>query len=161
MRESGTRYIILRTSWVVGAHGHNFLKTILRLAKEKTELSIVEDQYGAPTSAALIADVTAHILFQVGKNKNDQRLNNLYHLTANGRTNWHKYACYIIEKAKNADIKMNLALSEVKAIKTAEYPLPAQRPENSCLNTNKLSLNFGLHLPNWQIGLDHILQQIF
>lgn len=161
LAQTGARHLIFRTSWVVGAHGHNFAKTILRLAAERESLNVVADQFGAPTSAALIADVTAQILGQY------QRLDDskafpfgLYHLTASGVTHWCDYAKTLVAAAQAAGKPLKLTPEAIKAISTAEYPVPAARPANSRLNTQKLRSTFGLHLPDWQHGVAHILSQI-
>lgn len=158
---SGARHLIFRTSWVFGAHGANFAKTMLRLAAERPALKVVADQFGAPTSAALIADVTAQVLgqyrcrlasadFQYG----------LYHLVAGGRTNWHEYAQAVVQAAVAAGSPLRLRPDDVQAITTAEYPLPAPRPANSCLSTKRLRETFGLCLPDWRQGLEHVMTQL-
>ena len=153
------RHLILRTSWVVGAHGANFAKTMLRLATEREALSVVADQFGAPTSAALLADVTAHLIRQASLSAQDMPYG-LYHAVAGGVTSWHGYACHVIERARAAGKSIRLAPDAIKAITTAEYPTPAKRPANSRMETSKLCQTFGLHLPHWQAGVDHILDQI-
>lgn len=153
------RHVILRTSWVVGAHGSNFAKTMLRLASERSALDVVEDQWGAPTSAELLADVTAHLVRQATQHKVFPY--GLYHLSAAGETNWYAYAKYVINRAREVGQPMRLMPDRLRAIKAADYPTTAKRPANSRLDTTKLAQTFGLHLPNWQIGVDHILDQIF
>ena len=153
------RHLILRTSWVVGAHGANFAKTMLRLATEREALSVVADQFGAPTSAALLADVTAHLIRQASLSAQGMPYG-LYHAVAGGVTSWHGYACHVIERARAAGKSIRLAPDAIKAITTAEYPTPAKRPANSRMETSKLCQTFGLHLPHWQAGVDHILDQI-
>lgn len=157
---SGADYLILRTSWVFGAHGSNFAKTMLCLASERNSLNVVADQYGAPTSAALIADVTAQILGQYLRRSDSRFPTGLYHLVASGETNWHAYARHVIDRAVAMQRSLKLTSADVHAISTREYPTPAIRPLNSRLNTNKLCQTFSLHLPDWQLGLDHILEQI-
>jgi len=160
---SGARYLTFRTSWVFGAHGANFAKTMLRLAAERSSLKVVADQFGAPTSAALIADVTAQI---VGQYAQKCRLASadfpygLYHLVAAGRTNWHEYAQAVVQAALAAGKPLRLRPDDVQAITTAEYPLPAPRPANSCLDTTRLRNTFGLCLPDWRHGLQHVLTQL-
>ena len=158
---SGAVSLVLRTSWVVGAHGDNFAKTILRLAAERNVLSVVSDQIGAPTSAALIADVTAQLIGRLHREGSDGFPAGLYHLTADGATNWHDYAVYVVEAARSAGLKTMLAPENIRAISTAEYPQLAPRPANSRLSTEKIRRTFGLTLPKWQFGLDHLLTQIF
>jgi dTDP-4-dehydrorhamnose reductase len=158
--QSCTQHLILRTSWVVGAHGGNFAKTMLRLAAERDTLSVVADQSGAPTSAALLADLTAHLVRQWSAAPPSFPYG-LYHVTNGGVTNWHQYASYVIERARAAGKPVRVAPGAIKAIATSDYPTAARRPRNSLLDTQKLRTTFGLHLPDWHAGLDHILDQIF
>lgn len=158
---SGADCLIFRTSWVFGAHGGNFAKTMLRLAAERDGLKVVADQFGAPTSAALLADVTAQVL---GRYLHQGRVGfpfGLYHLAAGGETSWHGYAQTVIEAARRAGRPLRVTPEQVLPISTAEYPLPAARPANSRLDTQRFRETFGLELPVWQHGLDLVLQQIF
>lgn len=164
---SGAKHLIFRTSWVFGAHGANFAKTMLRLAAERQGLKVVADQFGAPTSAALIADVTAQVLGQYIRQCRPAGADfpyGLYHLVAGGRTNWHEYAQAVVQAAQavahltNKPLRMGPA--DVQAITTAEYPLPAPRPANSCLATTRLRGTFGLCLPDWRQGLEHVMTQL-
>lgn len=160
LQASGADYLIFRTSWVFGAHGANFAKTMLRLAGERDGLKIVADQFGAPTSAALLADVTAQVL---GRYQREGRVGfpfGLYHLVAGGCTTWHEYAQAVVRAAQAAGKPLKLTADEILPIATADYPLPAPRPSNSRLDTSRLRQTFGLELPDWQRGLDHVLQQI-
>ncbi|WP_126446669.1 dTDP-4-dehydrorhamnose reductase [Sulfuricystis multivorans] len=160
---SGARHLIFRVSWVFGAHGANFAKTMLRLAAERDSLKVVADQFGAPTSAALIADVTAQILGQYIRACRPASADfayGLYHLVAAGRTSWHEYAQEVVRWARAAGQPLRLRPEDVQAITTADYPLPAARPANSCLDTTKLRETFGLVLPDWREGLHHVLAQI-
>lgn len=154
------RHLILRTSWVVGAHGSNFAKTMLRLAAERDTLNVVADQFGAPTSAALLADLTAHLVRQAVTSRTTEFSYGLYHAVASGLTNWHEYACHVIERARAAGRPIRVAPEAVHPIAAANYPTPAKRPANSRLDTTKLREASGLHLPDWREGLDHILDQI-
>jgi len=154
------RHCILRTSWVVGAHGHNFAKTMLRLAAERGHLNIVADQYGAPTSAALLADSTAQLVGRAGREGMADFPFGLYHLTAGGVTTWYEFARFILEQAVRAGRTLRVPPAAVKPITTAEYPLPAKRPANSQLDTTLFRTTFGLELPDWRLGIHHILQQI-
>jgi len=156
---AGCRYLILRTSWVVGAHGGNFAKTMLRLAGERDSLSVVADQFGAPTSAALLADLTAHLVREAQRAPAAFPYG-LYHAVAAGETNWHAYACHVIERARAAGKAIRVAPNAINAISTSNYPTPAKRPANSRLDTSLLRETFGLHLPDWKVGVDHILDQI-
>jgi dTDP-4-dehydrorhamnose reductase len=153
--ESGCKHLILRTSWVYGARGNNFAKTMLRLAKDRETLSVIADQIGAPTGADLIADVTALAIQQVMQRP---ELSGLYHLAASGEVSWHGYARHVIDFAKaNGE---QLAVTAVNPIETAAYPTPARRPLNSRLNTQKLRDNFSLHLPDWQSGVTRMLREV-
>ena len=160
IQQSGARYLIFRTSWVVGAHGRNFAKTILRLAVERDSLNVVTDQYGAPTSAALLADVTAQLVRQQRREGNDNFPFGLYHLVAGGETNWCDYARFVVSEALAAGKQLKLSPDSIRAITSSEYPTPASRPANSRLDTSKLRSTFGLELPDWQSGVRHILQEI-
>ena len=160
LEQSGARHLIFRTSWVVGAHGKNFAKTILRLAGERESLNVVADQYGAPTSAALLADVTAQLVRQQQREEGDNFRFGLYHLVAGGETNWCNYAKFILSEALVDGKPLKLSPDSIRAITASEYPTPAKRPANSRLDTSKLRSIFGLELPDWKIGVRHILQQI-
>jgi len=158
---SDAKHLIFRTSWVFGAHGVNFAKTMLRLAAERPSLKVVADQFGAPTSAALIADVTAQVLGQyLCRPASADFPYGLYHLVAAGRTNWHEYAQAVVMAAMTAGKPLKLGPHDVQAITTAEYPLPAPRPANSCLDTTLLRNTFGLSLPDWRQGLQHVMTQL-
>ena len=160
LQQSGADFLIFRTSWVFGAHGGNFAKTMLKLSADREALSIVADQFGAPTSAALLADVTAHAIRQYQRQGRAAYPFGLYHLVAGGLTTWHEYAKTVIAAGHTAGLPLKLQIDNIKAITTADYPLPAPRPANSQLSTVKLQDVFGLRLPEWQSGLDHVLQQI-
>lgn len=160
LQNSGAKQLIFRTSWVFGAHGNNFAKTMLRLAAERDSLNVVADQYGAPTSAALLADVTAQIIGRFQRSGGADIPYGLYHLVAGGLTSWHAYAQTVIAAALAAGRPIILSPYNINAISSDEYPLPAPRPANSHLDTRKLQEAFGLVLPAWQSGLDHVLQQI-
>jgi len=160
LKQSGADHLIFRTSWVFGAHGSNFAKTMLRLAAERDSLSVVADQHGAPTSAALIADITAQIIGQYQKQAKVAFAFGTYHLVASGITTWHDYARTVIQTAHAAGKALKLQPDAIQPITTVDYPLPAPRPTNSSLDTRKLCNNFGLHLPDWRSGLQHVLQQI-
>lgn len=155
------RHLILRTSWVFGAHGHNFVKTMLRLGREREELKVVADQFGAPTSAALLADVTAQIIGQYQRHLNKSAFPyGLYHCSASGETTWYDFAKTVITFARQYGVEMKVAPERIVAITSAEYPLPAPRPANSRFSTEALERTFGLRLPLWQNGLEHVLQQL-
>ncbi|KWF17185.1 dTDP-4-dehydrorhamnose reductase [Burkholderia cenocepacia] len=152
-------HLILRTSWVVGAHGGNFLKTILRLARERDQLRIVADQIGAPTSAALIADVTAQMIARYFADREHFAFGT-YHLAASGETNWCEYARHVVELAEARGIELKLRASDIQPITTQEYPLPAKRPANSRLDCGKLTRAFGLLLPDWRSGINYVFDQL-
>ncbi|MEJ7137878.1 dTDP-4-dehydrorhamnose reductase [Amphibiibacter pelophylacis] len=162
------QHLILRTSWVVGAHGGNFAKTMLRLAATRDALNVVADQWGAPTSAALIADVTAHLAARWLRLAGAEKAVDIpwgipwgiYHLVAGGETTWCDYARHVLAAAQAAGVALKAGPDQVHPIATADYPTPAQRPLQSRLDTCRLRETFGLHLPPWQQGVDHILQQI-
>nr|VFJ43778.1 MAG: dTDP-4-dehydrorhamnose reductase [Candidatus Kentron sp. DK] len=156
LRESGADHLVLRTGWVFGAHGNNFPKTILRLAGEKASLNVVADQFGAPTSAALIAEVTARILRRY-RQADREAPAGIYHLVAGGVTTWHGCARAVVEIARGMGGKLELDPENVRPVTTAEYPLPARRPANSRLDTHKLENAFALRLPGWREGLEQVL----
>lgn len=160
LQQSGCRSLILRTSWVVGAHGGNFAKTMLRLAAERESLNVVNDQFGAPTSAALLADVTAQLVGRAKRDGLDGFPFGLYHLVAGGETNWHAYAQFVIDHAISKGRSMKLTPGAVKAIGTSDYPTPARRPANSRLDTSLFRSTFGLELPDWRSGVTHVLEEI-
>lgn len=160
VRASGARHAILRTSWVYGYHGGNFLKTILRLAQERDALNVVADQVGAPTSAALIADVTRTVIERFASSEASDDLSGTYHLTAQGSTSWHGYAAHIVREASARNLNLKLSLGALKPISTAEYPTPAKRPANSRLDCTKLMDCFGIALPAWQSGVEDVLARL-
>jgi len=157
VRSAGANHVILRTSWVFGHHGNNFLKTILRLAQERSTLNVVADQIGAPTSAALIADVTRRII-EVVSGVDALDVSGTYHLSAQGNTSWHGYAAHIVREASARHFNLALTLDALKPISTAEYPTPAKRPKNSRLNCTKLMDCFAFPLPAWQEGVNDVVE---
>ena len=154
------RHVIFRTSWVVSAHGGNFLKTMLKLAQERDTLNVVSDQVGAPTSANLIATVTAQILQALVEQPSVDPRWGLYHLVASGHTNWHAYACYVIARARIAGWPIKIQDQAIQPIATKDYPVAAPRPLNSRLDTRKLCQAFNLTLPDWRVGVDDVLQAL-
>jgi len=142
---SGARHLIFRTSWVYGLHGANFMKTMLRIGKERDELRVVDDQIGAPTWTRHLADVTAAIIAR------DELPSGLYHVAAAGETSWHGYAEAIFQEARRTGLVERPPL--IHRITTADYPLPAPRPANSRLDCTRLQHDFGLRLPDWRTGL--------
>ena len=148
------RHLIFRTSWVYAARGGNFAKTMLRLARERDRLTVIDDQYGAPTGAELLADVTAHAIREALR---DPGKAGLYHLVAAGETTWNGYARYVLEQARAAGV--DLKATAVDAVPTSAFPTPARRPHNSRLATEKLQRTFGLTLPHWQAGVARMLSE--
>jgi dTDP-4-dehydrorhamnose reductase len=157
---SGAQHLIFRASWVVGAHGKNFAKTILRLALERESLNVVADQYGAPTSAPLLADVTAQLVRQRQREGAENFPFGLYHLVPGGETTWCDYARFVVSEALVAGRPVKLTPEAIRAIPSSEYPTAARRPSNSRMDTQKLRRTFGLELPHWESGVQHILHQI-
>lgn len=165
-----TRHLIFRTSWVYAVHGSNFAKTMLKLAQERERLTVINDQWGAPTGAELIASVTATAIQKVmavdnakqGTNQevNQDALAGIYHLVATGETNWHAYASHVIRQAKALRPDMPWAVQEIAPVPSSAFVTAAQRPHNSRLNTHKLQAAFGISLPNWQQGVDSMLAEI-
>lgn len=155
------KYLIFRTSWVFGVHGGNFLKTILRLAADRERLTVVADQFGAPTAAGLIADVTAHVLHTLWYTPEaTSRVYGLYHLAAAGEASWYDYARYLVEGAHARGMDLRLAAADIAPIPATDYPLPAPRPANSRLDCNKLMQTFGLALPDWRVHVDWVLDRL-
>ncbi|APW36519.1 dTDP-4-dehydrorhamnose reductase [Rhodoferax koreense] len=152
-----SRHLIFRTSWVYAARGGNFAKTMLRLAKERDRLTVIDDQFGAPTGAELLADVTAHAIRAA---QADSAKFGLYHAVAGGETSWHGYAQFVIEQARAAGVDIKVAPDAIAPVPTSAFPTPAQRPQNSRLNTDKLQASFGLVLPPWQTGVARMLREI-
>jgi dTDP-4-dehydrorhamnose reductase len=151
------RHLIFRTSWVYAARGGNFAKTMLRLAQERERLTVIDDQWGAPTGAELIADVTAHAIGQVQQRPQDA---GLYHLAASGETTWHGYASHVIAQAGRVQPALKIMAKEIAPVPTTAFPTPAKRPHNSRLDTGRLQATFGLTLPPWQQGVDRLLAEI-
>lgn len=149
------KHLIFRTSWVYAGRGNNFAKTMLRLAAEREELSVISDQFGAPTGADLIADCTAHAIRHVQRSPSAA---GLYHLVASGTTTWFDYASLIFDEARAAG--MALALQKMHAVPTSSYPTPAVRPLNSRLATDKFRQAFGLTLPDWRPGVQRMLREL-
>jgi len=154
---SGCKHLIFRTSWVYGARGGNFAKTMLRLAQERDSMKVIADQFGAPTGADLLADVTAHALRTALQKP---AVSGLYHVVAGGVTTWHAYASLVIAYARARGVPIKVAAEAIQAVATRAFPTPAQRPHNSRLDTCKLQHSFGLTLPDWQSGVTRMLTEI-
>lgn len=155
---SGCQHLIFRTSWVYGARGGNFAKTMLRLARERDELKVIDDQIGAPTGADLLADVAAHAIRQALV-PTAISLSGIYHLAAAGETSWCAYARFVLEQAQVMGQGLKVGPTQVQAIPTSAYPTPARRPHNSRLDTTRLRKTFGLTLPHWQTGVARMLAE--
>ncbi|HYG42786.1 MAG TPA: dTDP-4-dehydrorhamnose reductase [Bordetella sp.] len=155
IQASGCRALILRTSWIYAVHGGNFVKTVLHLARQRDELRVVADQVGAPTSAELVADVTALAL---AAHRRQALPDGLYHLSAAGSATWHELACRTVRQAHQQGMALRLRPEHIHAIATQDYPLPAPRPHNSRLDTQRLSAALGLALPDWTVHLDRTIE---
>lgn len=153
------RHLVLRTGWVLGVHGGNFARTMLRLARERASFGVVADQYGAPTPAALLADISAHLLRQY---RHDRTIGfGTWHVAAAGTASWYDYARFVLAEARAAGLALQAGPDAVRAIATEDYPTPARRPRNSRLDTARFRTTFGLRLPPWEEGVRHVLKQIF
>ncbi|MBY4898109.1 dTDP-4-dehydrorhamnose reductase [Cupriavidus sp. AU9028] len=158
---SAASALVLRTSWVAGSHGGNFARTMLALARQRDTLRVVADQIGAPTMAALLADVTAQIVARHWLHGDRAAFaGGLYHVTAAGETSWHGYACEVLRLAAQRGVALQAMPEAVEPIPTSAYPRPARRPANSRLDTAKLRRTFGIHLPDWRSGVAQLLDQI-
>jgi dTDP-4-dehydrorhamnose reductase len=155
IRALGSRHIILRTSWVYGARGNNFAKTMLRLARERDRLTVIDDQIGAPTGADLLADVTAHLIRTAQRHP---EVGGLYHLVAAGETSWHGYASFVLDFARKSGV--SLKADAIAPVPSSAFPTAARRPHNSRLDTTKLREMFDLTLPHWQTGVARMLTEI-
>jgi dTDP-4-dehydrorhamnose reductase len=154
------RHLILRTSWVYGARGGNFIRTMLRLAQERERLTVIDDQHGAPTSAELLADATAHAVRQVASSSEGEVLAGIYHFAAAGETTWHGYATHLLGRARLVKPDLPLKVTEIAPVASEAFVTAARRPRNSRLDTAKLGAAFGLILPPWQQGVDRVLEEI-
>lgn len=157
IRASGAKHLILRTSWVYAARGGNFAKTMLRLAQERDRLTVINDQFGAPTGADLLADVTAHAIRHLQHKPEDA---GLYHCVAGGTTTWCEYAKFVISEAQKIKPELQIKATEVAPVPTSAFPTPAKRPHNSRLDTSRLQSTFGLTLPHWEHGVQRMLTEI-
>ncbi|MCU6434595.1 dTDP-4-dehydrorhamnose reductase [Undibacterium sp. Jales W-56] len=162
IRQSGCRHLIFRTSWVYSLFGKNFLLTMLRLAKEREELNIVNDQWGAPTSAGWLAEASASIIAQIihaaDQDQWWEQHQGLYHMTPQGKTSWCGFTQEIMAQAGKLALFSKTA-PVVTGIPASQYPTPARRPVNSCLDTHLLAQHFGLAIPTWQAVLENCLQR--
>jgi len=155
IRQSGCRHLIFRTSWVYGARGGNFAKTMLCLAQERDSLKVIDDQIGAPTGADLLADITAHAIRAARP-----ELSGLYHLAASGDTSWCGYARFVLDHARRSGMVLKVAPEAIEPVPSSAFPTPAKRPLNSRLDTHKFRKAFGLVAPGWQNGVARMLTEI-
>lgn len=161
IRERRGRHLIFRTSWVYAAQGSNFPKTMLKLAKTREELQVISDQRGAPTSAELIADVTALALYRIRLAPGvSHSIAGTYHLVASGETTWHEYARYVIERALARGAELKTRADRIAPIPTEAYPLPAARPKNSRLDTRKLRETLNIRLPHWRDQVGRLVDEL-
>jgi dTDP-4-dehydrorhamnose reductase len=154
IQQAGGRHLILRTSWVYGPHGKNFYLTMLRLAKEKDQLGIVADQFGAPTSSIAIADATRAI---VDRAEGAADGSGIYHLTCQGKASWFEFAQLLFARSLH---QTEGRQPELRPLRSEEYPTPARRPRNSVLDNGKLERTFGVHLPAWQDAFDVVQKRM-
>ena len=157
IRASGCKHLIFRTSWVYGARGGNFAKTMLKLAAEREQLTVIDDQFGAPTGADMLADITAHAI-RIAVQRGE--IAGTYHAVAQGETSWHGYARHVVEFARAAGQPVKVAPDAIEPVPTSAFPTPAQRPGNSRMNTKKLRDTFDFVLPSWQSGVDRMLTEV-
>jgi dTDP-4-dehydrorhamnose reductase len=153
---AGCRHWIFRTTWVYAAHGHNFVRTMLRLARERDELRVVDDQFGVPTPAPLIADVTGAFVRRLA-DPAGAPADGIYHLAPHGETTWCGFARLVLAAARDHGLELRAGPENVRPIATADYPLPARRPANSLLCTTKLETSLGKRLPEWQDGVPPVV----
>jgi len=159
IRQVGGRYLIFRTSWVYGPHGQNFLFTMLRLARQRDELRIVDDQHGAPTTSIALADATRAVVDTVlaGKAGTAEDWAGVYHMTCSDSVSWCGFARAIFERGRDL---LEGKVPRVVGIPSSEYPTPARRPHNSVLSCEKLRTRFGIALPSWQEALETVMHQV-
>ena len=159
IQASGCKHLIFRTSWVYGARGGNFAKTMLKLAQEREVLKVINDQFGAPTGAELLADITAHAIRQAYPQRGSEAPSGIYHLVAQGEVSWFDYASLVMALAKKSPVAAKVMANRIEPVPTTAFPTAAQRPLNSRLNTAKLCATFGVRLPNWQHGVERMLTE--
>lgn len=160
IQASECKHLIFRTSWVYASKGNNFAKTMIRLAQERDELKVVDDQIGAPTSAELIADITALCLYKIKQNKS-QDLSGIYNLVPRGEVSWFGFAKYVIEQAVKQGVVFQVPAEKIQAIPSTDFPTPAQRPKNSRLDVSKIISAFELHIPHWHTHVDRLINELY
>jgi dTDP-4-dehydrorhamnose reductase len=154
---AGEKYLIFRTSWVFSPHGHNFVRTMLRLGAERDQLKIVNDQTGAPTSALAIASATRQVLERLAAEGGSSDYSGVYHMTCAGQTTWCGFAAAIFQRARTS---RDQGWATLTGIPSAKYPTPAVRPKNSVLSNEKLQARFGVRLPDWETALDETVHTL-
>lgn len=154
------RHLVLRTSWVFDTWGSNFLKTILKAARERESLRVVADQWGAPTRAATMADVTTLVLHQLLHDPQAEARAGTYHLAAAGETHWHAYACLALREAAALGMELRTTPERIEAVPAAVYGAKAPRPANSRLDTTLLRSRFGVSLPDWASGVRAVVAEL-
>jgi len=153
------KHFILRTSWVFSSHGHNFLKTIFKLAQEKNSLNVVDDQWGAPTCVKTLSEAIQTIIQNVDQ-KNNLELYGTYHVTSKGETNWYLYARKILDILESCKIELKLKKNDLHPVHSSQYPQDATRPKNSRMNTKKFKNTFMLEFPHWENEVEDVISQI-
>ena len=151
------RHLIFRTSWVYAARGNNFAKTMLRLAQERDRLQVVDDQFGAPTGADWLADITSHAILATLQTPSRA---GLYHAAAAGETTWHGYACQVLGVAQAQGVALRATSAQVDPVRSEAFPTPARRPGNSRLDTTALRSAFDLSSPDWRVGVERMLCEV-
>lgn len=155
--QSGCDYLLFRTSWVYAGHGNNFMRTMMRLAQQRDQLTVVDDQIGTPTSAELIADITA---LSIWAHQHNQLESGLYHLTAKGQTSWHGFAQFIVQQMQENQLQPKVKPEQVLPIPSSGYPTPAKRPAFSHLDTSLLEQALAIELPSWQLHAKRAVAQL-
>lgn len=153
-------HIILRCSWIYSIRRTNFLLSILEAALQKNAINVIDDCYGAPTAASLIADVTASIVRQISERKHCTEVSGVYHLSSSGATSWHEYASFVVDEGRRLQMPLRLESSAIKPISEKTHRSAARRPLNSRMSTEKLRQTFGIVLPEWQWGVHRTLEEI-
>jgi dTDP-4-dehydrorhamnose reductase len=156
VQASGARYVVLRSSWVLAAHGQNFLKTMLRLAAERDQLNVVADQTGVPTAATWLAELALRAMSLAER----EGFNGLFHATPRGQTTWHGYAQYVLTQATSRGWTFKATADQVHPITTSQYPLPAQRPAYGLLDSSLLARSLQCDWPEWQAGVNQVIAQL-
>jgi len=160
IQEIGCKHLIFRASWVYASKGNNFLKTMIRLAQDRDELKVVNDQFGVPTSAELIADITALCIYRI-KQGNSMALSGVYNLVPQGEVSWFGYAQYVILQAQKQGVTFKVTAENIKPIVTSDFPTPAKRPKNSRLNISKITSTFGFHIPHWKLHVQRFMVELY